>query len=86
MKRDVFDELKAYCPKGFVTRKDVERLTGGSIKGLTLRRLDSEGKGIAKRRKIGNMTVYDIDDFIEWLRNNTQFINFDEKYHTEEIK
>lgn len=78
MKKDIFDELKEYCPRGYVTRDELKRITGGLICGRTMAVLDQKGKGIKNRQIIGRKVVYFIDDLIEWLKNNTMFENFDD--------
>ena len=79
MNKDVFDELRQYCPRGYVTRAELRKITGGLICGRTMAILDQSGKGIEKRQIIGRKVVYFIDDLIEWLKNNTEFENFDKK-------
>ncbi|MBQ3565180.1 MAG: hypothetical protein IJA14_03450 [Alphaproteobacteria bacterium] len=76
---EVFDELKGYCPSGFVTRKELQKLTGGLISSRTIANLDSSGVGIKNRTVIGSKVVYKIDDVIEWLQANTKLINFDKE-------
>lgn len=78
MNRDIFDELKEYCPSGYVTRKELKKLTGGLMCGRTMAILDQTGKGIKNREIIGRKTVYHIDDVIDWLKNNVKFVNFEE--------
>ncbi len=39
MKEDIFDELKKYCPRGYVTRDKLKRITGGLICGRTMANL-----------------------------------------------
>ncbi len=78
IKHALFERLKEYCPKEYLTRKEIQEITGGSIKSSTLRQLDYEGRGIANRKVIGSITVYDIDDIIAWLEENTELVNFEE--------
>ena len=77
MREDIFDELKRYCPRGYVTRDELKRITGGLICGRTMAILDQTGRGVRNRQIIGRKTVYFIEDLIEWLKNNTELINFD---------
>lgn len=79
IKHDILERLREYCPKGYVTRKELQQLTGGAIKGSTLKQLDYKGRGIANRQIVGITTVYDIDDVIAWLEENTELINFEEE-------
>lgn len=79
MNKDIFDELKKYCSHGYVTRKELKKLTGGLICGRTMAILDQTGKGIENREKIGKRTIYYIDDVINWLKKNTELIGFEEE-------
>ena len=78
MKEHIFDELKKYCPHGYVTRNDLKKITGGLICGRTMALLDQSGNGVKNRQIIGRKVVYLIDDLIDWLKNNVEFVNFDE--------
>ena len=78
IKHEIFERLREYCPKGYVTRKELQELTGGSFKSSTLRQLDYEGRGIANRKIVGVTIVYEIDDVISWLEENFELINFEE--------
>lgn len=78
MKEDIFDELKAYCPRGYVTRDELKKITGGLICGRTMAVLDQTGKGVKNRQVIGRKAVYFIDDLIDWLKNNTELVNFED--------
>lgn len=78
IKHEIFERLREYCPKGYVTRKELQKLTGGSFTISTLSQLDYEGRGIANRKIVGATTVYEIDDVIQWLEENTELIGFGE--------
>lgn len=78
MKKSIFDELKQYCPRGYATRDELKKLTGGLICGRTMAILDQHGRGVSNRKVIGRKTVYFIDDFINWLNSSTELINFDD--------
>ena len=68
----MFEVLKEYCKSGYVTRKELEILTGGIINTCTIARLDSEGKGICKTNTNSRAKKsYKIDDVIDWLEKNT---------------
>lgn len=73
---DIFEELRKYCPSGFVTRQNIGKLTGGLLNAGTMAQLDHKKLGITNRKTVGNKTVYDIEDVIVWLKNNTELINF----------
>lgn len=77
MREDIFEELKEYCPHGFVTRKGLSKLTGGFLPVGTQAQFDSKGIGI-RHAKLGRQVVYKIDDVIEWLKKNTTLVNFDD--------
>lgn len=62
---------------GFVARQDIKKITGGTITAGTLAHLDSKGIGI-KHTLVGGRIMYHIEDVIEWLKNNTILVNFDE--------
>ena len=70
----IFEELRNYCPSGFVARKDIYKLTGGLINPGTIANLDSKGIGIPNKSKIGKQVVYQIDDVISWLDKNTKIL------------
>ena len=77
MNKNIFEELREYCVDDFVTRKNLCKITGGFLTPGTLAQLDSKGSGITPH-KIGHKIVYKIDDVIEWLKNNTTLINFND--------
>jgi phage terminase Nu1 subunit (DNA packaging protein) len=66
-----FKKLKNYCRNEYVTRSQLNDLTGGIVTGSTMTKLDSIGVGIKNRKIIGGKTVYHIDDIIQWLEENT---------------
>ena len=77
MKESIFEGLREYCPRGYVKRDELKKLTGGLICGRTMAALDHAGKGVENRKIVGRCAVYLIDDFIAWLDANTELINFD---------
>ena len=72
----IFSELKKDWNRDFVFRKEIGKLTGGLISPATMANLDSSGKGI-KNEKIGNKVIYNINDVITWLEENTVLHNFE---------
>lgn len=74
-KEMIFERIKEYCPRNFVTRKEIQKITGGFLSKGVLTQLDCQGIGI-KHRTIGNKVVYDINDVVEWLKSSTQLLNF----------
>ena len=50
-----------------VTRKELERLTGGLLKARTLANLDCAGKGPAKRIRYGRKVAYERGVLLDWL-------------------
>lgn len=77
--KNIFSELKDYCPNGFVCRKDIYKLTGGLIHSGTIANLDSKGTGIKNKTIIGRKVVYQIDDVIKWLNSSTKLQGFETK-------
>lgn len=76
---NIFKELKNYCNGNFVFREDIKTITGGILNHHTMAQLDSQGLGIKNRKIIGKKVAYNIDDVIQWLEENTELINFEEK-------
>lgn len=78
MKNNIFEGLREYCQNEYVTRKDLKKITGGLICGKTIALLDQKGKGIQNRQILGKQVIYKIDDLINWLKNNTTLVNFED--------
>lgn len=72
----IFNRLKDYSRGEIVTRKEIERLTGGLLKTGTLAYFDSIGRGIKCSITIGNKKMYHIDAVIEWLEGNAVLAGF----------
>jgi hypothetical protein len=64
-KEQVFAILREKLPPIF-TRKHVEKLTGGLLTAVNLRKYDVLGRG-PKAFKIGRLVGYEKDSFLEWL-------------------
>lgn len=75
---NIFENLRDYCKSGFVSRQEIGRLTGGLLNAGTMAQLDHKKLGIMNRKRIGNKTIYSIDDVITWLSVNTELINFND--------
>ena len=77
MKENIFEELRKYCSKDFVFRSEINKLTGGILLPQTMACLDARGERVS-RKYMRRQVIYDINDVISWLKNNTTLINFDE--------
>ncbi len=75
---NIFENLRDYCISGFVSRQKIGRLTGGLLNAGTMAQLDHKKLGIMNRKRIGNKTIYGIDDVITWLSVNIELINFND--------
>lgn len=78
MRKNIFGELKKYCPRGYVTRDELKKLTDGLLCGHTVALSDQSSRGMNSRKVIGYKTVYLIDDFINWLNTAVGLTNFDD--------
>lgn len=78
MKENIFEELRKYSSDDFIFRSEINKLTGGILLPQTMACFDARGEGISNRRYMRRQVIYDIDDVINWLKNNTTLINFDE--------
>ena len=65
---NIFDNLSKTAPE-ILTRQKIQELTGGLISAKTLANLDSEGKGITPRFRIGGKAAYSKDATIRFLKN-----------------
>ena len=70
----MFEILKEYCKSGYVTRKELEILTGGIVKAHTFSMQGNDNFMKQKAFKIGRETAYKIEDVIEWLNSNYEEI------------
>lgn len=70
----MFEELKTVCKKAFVSRADIETLTGGAVTEFMIRKSDTFKKGIKGGRVIGHSKCYPIDEVILWLDKHTEEI------------
>jgi hypothetical protein len=80
------DQTKATDPTSFVdsmfngapaalTRREIEKRTGGAITTKTLANLDAqEGKGIPGKFRFGAKTCYPLDSTKEWLKARIESI------------
>lgn len=56
-------------PYGFILRPDLREKTGGLLHGRTMANLDSLGRGIKGRFRVGNTTAYPIDSVVQFLKD-----------------
>ncbi len=54
-------------PSTIITRKEINRFTGGVIAPGTLANLDSQKRGIPGAFRIGRTVAYPVDQVCEWL-------------------
>lgn len=59
----------------FITRDQLYEVTGGLIHPRTIRNLDSLGKGIKGKFKIGRKVAYPIEEVINYLENKMEADN-----------
>ena len=57
-----------------LTRKEVERVTGGAVNARTLANRDSNRTGITPRLRVGGKVAYPRDAVIAWLRVHTEIL------------
>ena len=70
----MFEVLKKYCPSGYVTKNNLEKLTGGVLKAHTFYLKENVDFQKEKSFKIGKEVAYKIEDIIEWLNSNYEKI------------
>jgi phage terminase Nu1 subunit (DNA packaging protein) len=70
----MFEKLRNYCQTDYVTREQLQSLTGGVVSSLTMANLDSRGYGIKSKKLVGKKVAYHIDDVIQWLEQNTKLV------------
>lgn len=56
----------------FITREQLYEVTGGLIHPKTIRNLDSAGKGIRGRFRVGRKVAYPIDEVVKFLENKME--------------
>lgn len=56
----------------FITREQLYEVTGGLIHPKTIRNLDSAGKGISGRFRVGRKVAYPIDEVVKFLENKME--------------
>lgn len=66
-----FSAMRRACPGGLIARNKIEELTGGILTARYCANLDSAGKGIPNRVRIGRKIAYPIDDTIKFLEERT---------------
>jgi len=64
--RTLLNDLTSSLPV-FVTRQELERLTGGLLNARTMANLDCAGKGPSQRIRYGRKIAYERNVIIEWL-------------------
>lgn len=72
-KENPFQRLADNWPSPYVSRADIEKFSGGLIKRLTLRKLDSLGEGPRGRVVLGKIVGYPVQELIEWMQERMSF-------------
>jgi predicted DNA-binding transcriptional regulator AlpA len=67
-----FSMIANFCPSPYLSREEVERVTGGLVTAKYLANLDSDGKGPAGRIRLGRKVAYPVQDVIRWLEERTK--------------
>jgi phage terminase Nu1 subunit (DNA packaging protein) len=62
-----FKQILDKWPSPFITRKKLCDMTGGIINSRTIANLDSLGRGIKGKTKVGGLVVYEVANVVEWL-------------------
>jgi hypothetical protein len=71
MKPKDFEKLFQGWP-AILTRREIERLSGGAVKAQRLSQLDMIGEGPPDRFRIGHKVCYPKDSVIQWLLERMQ--------------
>ena len=75
LKKPDLSILAASWPSPFIAREEVERFTGGAISKKYLSNLDSAGKGIPQRLRVGRKVLYRVTDLVSWLESRAEVIS-----------
>jgi hypothetical protein len=68
----VFDELLKKWPSSIVSRSELERLTGGVLKGRYMANLEARGDERALPKfRVGKKVFYRLDDIISYLKRES---------------
>jgi hypothetical protein len=70
----LFQDMAEKRPSAWVARTEAEKFSGGIIKEKYLANLDSCGKGIPGRIRVGRKVVYPVASFILWLEARSEKI------------
>ncbi len=69
-----FQAMAEKWPAAIVSRAEVSRFTGGLISEKYISNLDSQGKGIPGRIRIGRKIAYPIAELIAWLEARSSVV------------
>ena len=61
-------------PSAFVSRTEIDRFTGGALNAKYSAWLDSQGKGIKDRIRIGRRIIYPVPAVLEFLEARAEFV------------
>lgn len=72
-----FSAIIENCPCGFITRMEIENVTGGLLNPKSVANMDSdpEVEGIKGRFKVGRKVCYPVKYVIEFLESRAQIID-----------
>ena len=62
-----FSMIAKICHSPYLSREEVERVTGGLVTAKYLANLDSDGKGPEGRIHVGRKAAYPVQSVIDWL-------------------
>ncbi len=70
----IFQTMADKWPSAIVARTEVERFSGGMIKGKYIANLDSTGQGPAGRIRCGRKVAYPVNEFVKWLESRSEVL------------
>jgi hypothetical protein len=74
MNNSIIQKLAERWPSPVVARTEMERFTGGAVKGRHLANLDSQGKGPEGRLRVGRKIVYSVESVVDFLERRTEAV------------
>jgi hypothetical protein len=70
-----FSMIATLCKSPYLSREEMERVTGGLVTAKYLANLDSLGKGPEGRIHVGRKVAYPIESAIRWLEERATPVN-----------
>lgn len=70
MSEKLIENIEKYDKRGFLTRKEIQELTGGLLKKQFLTNLDSNKsrQGIKGKKKVGREVIYPTNEVCSFIR------------------